>query len=327
MSGFVLCGIMKMFMKNYLIPHKGNKYDPHIFKPKNMLVVLVVAFVISLASFLGTVVIKNTGLLASIQSAFLVDLANKNRTEENVAVLKVSPVLTEAAQRKANDMVAKGYFAHTSPEGITPWYWFKDVNYSYIFAGENLAVNFTESVDVHKAWIASPTHKKNILDQRFTEIGIATADGFYKGKKATFVVQMFGKPRSSLLPSLSASVSSQEKTVPIVISGPDTNSKQETTKVFGVSDEETSITSQTNMFQRLAVSPISVGKIIILSITAILCFALLLRLFIEFKKHHRGRAFLLLIVIVILALLAGVQDRFLGQTEIVEGESQTLSES
>ncbi len=314
-------------MKNYLIPHKGNRYDPHVFKPKNMLVILVVAFVISLASFLGTVVIKNTGLLAAVQSAFLVDLANKDRAEENVAVLTVNPVLTEAAQRKANDMALKGYFAHTSPEGVTPWYWFKDVNYSYIYAGENLAVNFSESVDVHKAWIASPTHKKNILDQRFTEIGIATADGFYKGKKATFVVQMFGKPRSSLLPNLSASISSQEKTVPIVISGPDANSKQNTTKVFGVSDEEMSITSQTNMFERMAVSPISLGKIIILSITAILCLALLLRIFIEFKKHHVGRAFLLLGVIVILALLAGVQDRFFGPTEVTQDEVQTLSES
>lgn len=316
-----------MFMKNYLIPHKGNKYDPHIFKPKNMLVVLVVTLVISLASFLGTVVIKNTGLLAAVQSAFLVDLANKDRAEENIAILTVNPVLTEAAQRKANDMATKGYFAHTSPEGITPWYWFKDVNYNYIYAGENLAVNFTESVDVHKAWIASPTHKKNILDQRFTEIGIATADGFYKGRKATFVVQMFGKPRNSLLPNLSASASAQQKTVPIVVSGPDTNTTKEITKVFGVSDEEVSISTQTNMFERLAVSPISLGKIIILSITAILCLALLLRIFIEFKKHHIGRAFLLLGVIIILVLLAGIQDRFLGKTELVEEESQTLSES
>ncbi len=95
---------------------------------------------------------------------------------------------------KADDMATKGYFAHTSPEGLTPWYWFAQVGYNYTYAGENLAINFNESKDVDTAWLASPTHRANILNSHYTEIGIATAQGMYKGVQATFVVQMFGTP-------------------------------------------------------------------------------------------------------------------------------------
>ena len=311
-------------MKNYLIPHKGNQYEPHVFKPKNMLFVLILGVIITLISYLGTVVVKNTGLLASIQSAFLVDLANEDRVEQNVATLTINPILVEAAQRKANDMAVKGYFAHTSPEGLTPWYWFKDVNYNYIYAGENLAVNFTESVDVHKAWIASPTHKKNILDQRFTEVGIATAEGFYKGRKATFVVQMFGKPRASLLPSIPTVANAN--TVPIVVAGPDTQ-VQQATQVFGAQDEQTSFASETNVIERIVVSPLSVGRIAILGLVAVLSLAILFRIVIEFKRHHIGRV--LLLVLVILGLLGTLflQKEFFMTTEIAPEEAQTFIES
>lgn len=311
-------------MKNYLIPHKGNKYEPHVFKTKNMLFILLLGIIITLVSYLGTFVIKNTNLLASIQTAFLVDLANEDRVEQNVATLTINPVLVEAAQRKANDMATKGYFAHTSPEGLTPWYWFKDVNYNYIYAGENLAVNFTESVDVHKAWIASPTHKKNILDQRFTEVGIATADGFYKGRKATFVVQMFGKPRASLLPNISNTAN--VNTVPIVVAGPDTETNP-TTQVFGAQDEQTSFASETNTIERMVVSPLSVGRIAILGIVAVLSLAILFRIIIEFKRHHIGRVLLLILVILGLLGTLFLQKEFFMTTEIAPEEAQTFIES
>jgi hypothetical protein len=96
---------------------------------------------------------------------------------------------------KAQDMAAKGYFAHTSPEGRSPWYWFDQAGYKFIFAGENLAVNFDETKDVENALLASPTHRANILDKNFTEIGIATYPGEYKGMRTTFVVESFGTPQ------------------------------------------------------------------------------------------------------------------------------------
>jgi hypothetical protein len=62
--------------------------------------------------------------------------------------------------------------------------------------------DFDDSEDVEKAWMNSPTHKANILNNRYTEIGISTAIGTYKGEKTTFVVQMFGTPKKSVIGTL-----------------------------------------------------------------------------------------------------------------------------
>jgi hypothetical protein len=91
-------------------------------------------------------------------------------------------------------MAAGGYFAHTSPSGATPWSWLDQVGYFYEEAGENLAVNFSDSADIDNAWMNSLSHKENILRKNFTEIGIATAKGIYKDRETIFVVQFFGRP-------------------------------------------------------------------------------------------------------------------------------------
>jgi len=145
-------------------------------------------------------VVKDLGspYVAAVISAVLVDLANDDRTELALPELKVNPVLVAAAQAKADDMAAKSYFSHTSPEGYNSWHWFKEAGYDYHYAGENLAVNFSDSSDVQEAWMASPTHRENIVNLRYSEIGIATAVGMYKGKEAVFAVQMFGRPKTEI---------------------------------------------------------------------------------------------------------------------------------
>ena len=132
--------------------------------------------------------------LSAIYASALVTLANRDRAAQNVSELTVNPLLEKAAQMKADDMAAKSYFAHNTPEGLTPWYWMEQAGYKYTFAGENLAVNFNDSEAVETAWKNSPTHWYNIINPRFTEIGIATSTGIYKGRTAIFVVQMFGSP-------------------------------------------------------------------------------------------------------------------------------------
>lgn len=132
--------------------------------------------------------------IAAVISAVLVELVNTDREVQQLNGLNINPKLVEAAQAKANDMAEKGYFAHQTPDGYDSWHWFEIVGYDYAYAGENLAVDFTESNDVQVAWMNSPTHRKNILNENYTEIGIATAKGMYKGRETTFAVQMFGRP-------------------------------------------------------------------------------------------------------------------------------------
>lgn len=133
--------------------------------------------------------------LSAIYASVLVNLTNQNRVTANVAELKVNPVLEKAAQMKADDMAVKSYFAHNTPDGKTPWYWFEQAGYKYKYAGENLAVNFENSEDVETAWMNSRGHFLNIVNPKYTEIGIATSTGIYKGRTAIFVVQMFGTPK------------------------------------------------------------------------------------------------------------------------------------
>ncbi len=133
------------------------------------------------------------GFLAAVLQSEILSLTNAERAQNNVRLLAENPLLDASAQAKAADMAAKGYFAHKSPDGTTPWEWIKEAGYDYQYAGDNLAVRFVDSKDVMVAWMASPTHRANVVKGIYTEIGIGIAQGTYKGEPATFVVQHFGK--------------------------------------------------------------------------------------------------------------------------------------
>lgn len=160
--------------------------------------------------------------IAAVISAVLVDLANDDRGLAELPKLTVNPKLVEAAQLKANDMAEKGYFAHQTPDGYDSWHWFEAVGYDYTHAGENLAVDFSDSADMEKAWMESPTHRDNILNEKYTEVGIATAKGMYKGRETTFAVQMFGRPSATESAKTDdGSLSVIDRTAPLTIAETD----------------------------------------------------------------------------------------------------------
>lgn len=185
--------IIKVF-KHIFIPHEHNDYKPHFFREFSIISIFIIVIVLFSVSAGTKLYIDKADMTATVLPAVLVDLTNNVRESSGVVTLARNSVLDEAAQMKANDMAENEYFAHTSPTGITPWHWFSKANYTFSYAGENLAIDFTESIDVENAWLNSPTHKANILNSKFTEIGIATAEGYYNGHLTTYVVQMFGKP-------------------------------------------------------------------------------------------------------------------------------------
>lgn len=189
------------WLKKYFIPHEHNDHHPHFLRHESMLFMFLLIIIIELG-FLAQVflVFDKTKFLASVLPGVLVDLTNEERLEYGAGKLTVNPLLVSAAEMKANDMATKGYFAHTSPEGLTPWYWLGQVGYKYFSAGENLAVNFYDSEDVDRAWMNSPTHKANIIKAEYTEIGIGVARGIYQGRSTIFVAQFFGKPFTTSTP-------------------------------------------------------------------------------------------------------------------------------
>ncbi len=214
------------WFKKYFIPHNGNGHQPHFLRHESMLFFFFLLMVIELGFLVQVfVVFDKTKFLASVLPGILTTITNEERAENNLAPLKESALLDRAAQMKAEDMARGGYFAHTSPTGLTPWYWFDQVGYSYIYAGENLAVNFFESEDVAKAWMNSPTHRANIVKPTYTEIGIGVAKGVYEGKNTVFVAQLFGTPIQAPQAEPQAFKPEEKETTPVVAAAPITPTK------------------------------------------------------------------------------------------------------
>lgn len=188
--------MIKIF-KHTFIPHEQNDYKPHFFREKSVAIILAVSIFLLAISFGANYYIKSKNLISTVLPAVLVDLTNEARQDDGKLALEKNILLENAASLKAEDMATYSYFAHTSPMGITPWHWFSQVGYSFVYAGENLAVDFNESTDVERAWLRSPTHKANILNNKFTEIGIAVKEGYFEGHPTIYVVQMFGTPAFS----------------------------------------------------------------------------------------------------------------------------------
>lgn len=111
----------------------------------------------------------------------MIALVNKERAKVGAKPLVADPALVPVARAHAADMFARGYFAHDTPEGKTPFDRIQEAGISYITAGENLALAPTLAL-AHNGLMNSPKHKENILYPDFGRIGIGVMDGGLYGK-------------------------------------------------------------------------------------------------------------------------------------------------
>ncbi|KKR50869.1 MAG: hypothetical protein UT84_C0005G0015 [Candidatus Curtissbacteria bacterium GW2011_GWA1_40_16] len=132
--------------------------------------------------------------VASFSAQEIISLTNARRVQNGLGPLVYNGQLATAAAAKAQDMFTVNYWAHNSPLGKTPWSFITAAGYKYVYAGENLARDFNDAGSVVGAWMNSPSHRENILDSNFKEIGVAVADGKLTGTDGILVVQMFGTP-------------------------------------------------------------------------------------------------------------------------------------
>lgn len=117
----------------------------------------------------------------------VINLINKQRTNNGLKALKVDEEVQRVARIKAQDMVANNYFSHTSPTYGSPFDMLKSFKISYKTAGENIAANSSNSGAVN-AWMNSSGHKANILNSSFNYTGIGVVSSPKYGK---MYVQMF----------------------------------------------------------------------------------------------------------------------------------------
>jgi hypothetical protein len=162
--------------------------------------VVILALVFLVESLLVVPEVWGPGkrFLAAVLPALVVDYANTDRNLDKKSPLQINPLLAQAAQLKAEDMASRSYFSHEGPAGEAPWTWFDKVGYKYVYAGENLALDFFDSSAVNQAWMNSPKHRDNILDKNFTDIGVGMATGQFEGRESVFIVQFFGSTEESL---------------------------------------------------------------------------------------------------------------------------------
>jgi len=144
------------------------------------------------------------GYATDISVQDVVNQTNDQRASAGLPPLTLNMALSNAAAGKAQDMFNKQYWAHTSPDGVEPWAFISGAGYSYIAAGENLARDFLHTGDMISAWMASPTHKANIINPKYQEIGIAVVNGTLDGIETTLVVQMFGAAQTANAQNMAA---------------------------------------------------------------------------------------------------------------------------
>ncbi len=189
-------------LAHYLLPHQTNNHKAKIIRPSGLSLVLAFFLILQLAvrSF-GSVGPQILGYAANISPAEVIRLTNEKRAQNGLPAVAYNGQLALAAQAKAAHMIANGYWAHVAPDGTQPWKFFGDTGYRYKYAGENLARDFSNPSSAVDAWMASPTHRDNLLSAKYKEIGVAVIDGQMGGAETTIVVQFFGARVGDVLPT------------------------------------------------------------------------------------------------------------------------------
>ena len=139
----------------------------------------------------------------------IVHFINNERTSRGLSSLKIDPALSQAAQSRSAVLAGEGRIFHVTAPKDTPWPEIAQVGYNYSFAGENLALGIETPAELTARWMASPTHRENILEEDFEDIGVGVTMGHYEGKVVSYVVSYYGKKKTG------SAVASVSQAVPV----------------------------------------------------------------------------------------------------------------
>lgn len=186
-------------MIHYFVPHHRNNFRALTLQSSFLVFypILLIFFLVFVWQF-GAIRPEVLGIFSKINIQEVIETTNKVRAQNGKPILQPNEALINAANQKAQDMVKNGYWAHISPAGKTPWDFIKENGYFYSVAGENLARDFYDVPSMISAWMASPSHRANILNSDFSEIGVGMAQGNMGGRETIFVVQMFATPATGI---------------------------------------------------------------------------------------------------------------------------------
>lgn len=210
-----------MKFKHWFLPSRTNKFHPVALRPTGLLIFLAIFIAITPVYNIVTAGKPQVlGYATNISVGDLFNISNQERVNNGLGALSLNSQLNSAAQAKANDMFADNYWAHVAPDGTQPWYFFAAVGYDYTSAGENLAKDFNTSAGVVNGWMNSPSHRANVLNSAYKDVGYAVVNGTLLGSETTLVVAMYGNPVEQIVASTEPVIPEPEQ----VIQQPDTSS-------------------------------------------------------------------------------------------------------
>jgi len=281
-------------IRHFFWPHTSNNQKAKLLHPSSgsLLILLIIVSQLALSSLpaFGSRVL---GYAADISKEEVVRLTNEKRAQNGLSPLTYNDALAKGALAKGNDMLADDYWAHVAPDGTEPWDFFIQAGYKYRFAGENLARDFTNASSAVDAWMASPSHRENMLSANYKEIGIAVLEGDMNGVDTTLVVQFFGTKFSDTLPA-----------APIA---------QAQTPTVAPEPTPLAVASEVPVESEVLVSPFNVTKAFSATLVTVLLFVLLVDIFAVSRKKivrissrsFAHLAFLGMILVILLIAKAG----------------------
>lgn len=182
-----------MAWHNWFLPHKDTHKKAHLLSWEGLVIYILIFILLQVSfSIVGYSKPGVLGISANIDQKKLIELTNIEREKAGLPKVNENESLSKAAALKAQNMLSENYWAHFAPSGKSPWDFILSSGYKFTFAGENLAKNFYNSEDIVKAWMTSPTHRDNLLNNKYKDIGIAVVEGNLNGQQTTLIVQMFG---------------------------------------------------------------------------------------------------------------------------------------
>ncbi|TFB13396.1 hypothetical protein E3U55_16105 [Filobacillus milosensis] len=115
------------------------------------------------------------------------ELVNEERAKEGLEPLEFSVDVSHVARAKSQDMAKNNYFSHESPTYGSPFEMMTEFGVHYWSAGENIAMGQRTPEQVMDGWMNSDGHRANILQEKFTHIGV----GLVQDNGTYYWTQMF----------------------------------------------------------------------------------------------------------------------------------------
>lgn len=182
-----------MTWQHLFLPHRDTHKKARLISWEGLLIYILIFILLQVSfSIVGFIKPGVLGVSSGVDYKQVIELTNQMRSKQGLPPVSENAALAAAANAKAQNMFSENYWAHFAPSGKSPWDFILNSGYKFTYAGENLAKNFYTSEEVVNAWMNSPTHRDNLLNPKYKDVGIAVVEGVLNGQKTTLVVQEFG---------------------------------------------------------------------------------------------------------------------------------------